>query len=62
MFAALAVAHHLQQRTSISIRRLVHTLRPLRTVTVQIGQHQFTAEPALTPEAAEIIKAVQRGD
>jgi len=28
VFAALAVAHHLQQRTSISIRRLVHTLRP----------------------------------
>jgi hypothetical protein len=62
VFAALAVARHLQERTGVSIRRLVHTLRPLRSVTVQIGEHQLTAEPAITAEAAEIIRALSRGD
>jgi hypothetical protein len=62
VFAALAVARHLQERTGVSIRRLVRTLRPLRSVTVQIGEHQLTAEPALTPQAAELIGALSRGD
>jgi transposase len=62
VFAALAVARHLQERTGVSIRRLVQTLRPLRSVTVQIGEHQLTAEPAITSEAAEIIRALSRGD
>jgi hypothetical protein len=62
VFAALAVARHLQDATGISINRLVRTLRPLRSVTVQIGEHQLTAEPTNTPEAAAIIGALSRGD
>jgi hypothetical protein len=62
VFAALAVSRHLQERTGVSIRRFVRTLRPLRSVTVQIGGHQLTAEPTLTPEAAEIIRALSRSD
>jgi transposase len=61
VFAALAVARHLQDATGVSIKRLVHTLRPLRSVTVQIGDHQLTAEPAITPEAAAIIGALPPG-
>jgi hypothetical protein len=62
VFAAPAVSRHLQERTGVSIRRFVRTLRPLRSVTVQIGGHQLTAEPTLTPEAAEIIRALSRSD
>lgn len=62
VFAALAVSRHLQERTGVSIRRFVRTLRPLRSVTVQIGGHQLTAEPTLTPEATEILNALSRSD
>ena len=62
VFAALAISRHLQHQTGVSIKRLVRTLRPLRSVTVQIGDHQLTAEPTITPEASEILNALSRGD
>jgi hypothetical protein len=36
--------------------------RPLQSVTVQIGEHQLTAEPTITPEATEILNALSRGN
>jgi transposase len=62
VFAALAISRHLQDQTGVSIKKLVRTLRPLRSVTVQIGGHQLTAEPTITPEATEILNALSRGD
>ncbi len=37
VFTALAVARHLQQRTRISIKKLVATLRPLREITISVA-------------------------
>ncbi|MFC0647434.1 IS1634 family transposase, partial [Cellulomonas phragmiteti] len=51
VFAALAVARHLQDATDTTIKKLVRTLRPLRTVTIAIGPHTLTAEPQINPEA-----------
>jgi len=62
VFAALAISRHLQDQTGVSIKKLVRTLRPLRSVTVQIGEHQLTAEPTITPEATEILNALSRGN
>ena len=55
VFAALAVARHLQDATGITIKKLVRTLRPLRTVTIAIGGHTLTAEPLITTDARDIL-------
>ena len=55
VFAALAVARHLQDATDVTIKKLVRTLRPLRTVTITIGPHTLTAEPLISTEARAIL-------
>jgi hypothetical protein len=55
VFAALAVARHLQDATDVTIKKLVRTLRPLRTVTIAIGPHTLTAEPLISIEARAIL-------
>jgi len=55
VFAALAVARHLQDATATSIKKIVRTLRPLRTVTIRIGDHTVTAAPLINPDARAIL-------
>ena len=55
MFTALAVARHLQNATGVTIKKLVRTLRPLRTVTIRIGDHTVTAAPLINPDARTIL-------
>jgi len=50
VFAALAVARHLQDATDVTIRKLVRTLRPLRTVTIAIGG----TSPAVAPVVVRV--------
>jgi hypothetical protein len=58
VFAALAVARHLQERTGVSIKRLVQVLRPLRTVTITIAGQPLTAQPRLGPDAIAILDTI----
>lgn len=55
VFAALAVSRHLQDLTGASIKRLVRTLRPLRTVRIGIGGQELTAAPEITTDARAIL-------
>lgn len=55
VFAALAIARHLQDTTGISIKKLVRTLGPLRTVTIRIGKQTITAAPSIGADAREIL-------
>lgn len=55
VFAALAIARHLQEATGLSIKKLVRTLRPLRTVTIRIGAQTITAAPAISADARDIL-------
>ncbi len=55
VFAALAVARHLQDATGVSIKKLIRTLRPLRSVTIEINGHTLTAAPTIGAEAREIL-------
>ncbi len=57
VFAALAVARHLQNETGMSIRKIVATLRPLQQVTLTIAGHEHTAADPLTDPARDIIAA-----
>lgn len=59
VMAALAVAHHLQDTTGISIARIVRELRGLQEVTINLSGHQITAQPQLTQTATSILKSLQ---
>ena len=58
VFAALAVARHLQARIGWTIKRLVRALRPLQTVTITIAGQQITAQPRLVPETAALLESL----
>lgn len=55
VFAALAVSRHLQDLTGVSIKKLVRTLRPLRTVRVEVDGHPITAVPQIAGDARAIL-------
>ena len=54
VFAALAVSREAQDRTGVSIKKIVQTLRPLRSATISLGRQQITARPRI-PDAAQAI-------
>jgi transposase len=58
VFAALAVARHLQDTTGISIKKLVQTLKPLRTVTIDVNGHHLTAAPAIDADTQDILDSI----
>ena len=58
VFAALAIARHLQNATGMSIKKIVRTLRPLCTVTIGIGKERLTAAPIVSPDARTILDAL----
>ena len=58
VFAALAVARHLQDATGLSIKKIVRTLRPLQQITVRIAGHEHLAADPLTEPAREILEAI----
>ncbi len=55
VFAALAVSRHLQDATGVTIKTLIRTLRPLRTIRVDVGGHPITAAPQITDQARAIL-------
>ena len=58
VMAALAIARHLQDTTGISIKRIIRTLKPLQEITINLNGHHLTAADPLTPEAEEILTAL----
>ncbi|WP_413542371.1 hypothetical protein [Citricoccus nitrophenolicus] len=58
VFCALAVARHLQEATGISIKKLVQTLRPLRTVIIDVNGHELTAAPAIDADTQKILDQI----
>ncbi len=58
VFAALAVARYLQQRSGVSIKKLVQTLHPLQEITITLAGQSIAAQPQIPPEAQELIDRV----
>jgi len=48
-FAALAINRHLQERTGVSITKLVQALRAVRFATVRVNGHETTIDPTSRP-------------
>jgi hypothetical protein len=58
VFAALAVSRHLQDVTGLSVKRLVTTLRQVRSAVVEVGGERLTLPPLVPPEAQEILDVI----
>jgi Transposase DDE domain len=61
VFAALAVARHLQDATGTSIKKIVQTLRTARSATIEINRQRLTLDPDLTDTARHILKRLESG-
>jgi len=59
VFTALAISRTVQNRTGQSIRRVLRTLRPLRSATIEINGTTHTFPPALSPGETTIINALK---
>jgi hypothetical protein len=58
VFTALAVARVVQNRTGLSIRRVLRTLKPARSATIEINGVAQTIPPALGPDQTAILNAL----
>jgi uncharacterized tellurite resistance protein B-like protein len=61
MFAALAVARHLQDLTGTSIKKIVATLRTARSATIEINGQHLTLKPDLTDTARALLTQLETG-
>ena len=57
---ALAIARTVQDRTGLSLRRVLRTLRPLRSATITINGITQTIDPAISPDQQTIIDNITR--
>ena len=55
VFAALAVAHHIETTTGMSIKKFVTTFRRYRTVEISTGTHILTAEDPIPADLAALL-------
>ncbi|MGX1770391.1 IS1634 family transposase [Dietzia sp. NPDC055343] len=61
VFAALAIARHLQNRTGSSIKKIVRTLRRIHTVVIDVDGHELTARTPLDDDSQAILTAIAAG-
>lgn len=59
VFTALAVSRTVQNRTGLSLRRVLRTLKPLRSATIEINGITTTIPPALNPDEDAILNALE---
>lgn len=58
VFTALAISREVQNRTGLSIRRVLRTLKPLRSATLEINGTTTTIPLALSAEEQKLINAL----
>ena len=58
VFAALAITRYLTAASGLSLKKIIHTLKPLRTITINVSGHELIAEDPPTPQAREILDAL----
>lgn len=59
VFAALAITRYLTSASGLSIKKIVQTLRTVRSATIEINGQQLTPEPKLPEQAQAILTAVK---
>lgn len=59
VFTALAVSREVQNRTGLSLRRFLRTLKPLRSATIDLNGVIATFPPAINTEVKTILDALE---
>ncbi len=59
VFTALALSRAVQERTGLSVRRFLRTIKPLRSATVEINGTITTIPPALGTGETTILNALE---
>jgi transposase len=59
VFAALAISRHLQAATGASIKKIVQTLRTIRSATIEVNGQQLTLEPKIPQHAKDLLDAIK---
>lgn len=59
VFTALAVSREVQNRTGLSLRRVLRILKPLRSATIEINGVITTIPPALGPDEQNLLNALE---
>jgi hypothetical protein len=62
VFAALAVSRTVQNRTGLSLRRVLHMLKPLRSADIEINGVIQTFPPELNPDQTRILNELTQAD
>ncbi len=62
MFTALAVSRTVQNRTGLSLRRVLLTLKPLRSADIEINGVTQTFAPEIRPELAKTLTELTTPD
>jgi Transposase DDE domain len=62
VFTALALSRTIQNRTQLSLRRVLRTLKPLRTATLEINGITTTIPPSLNPDEQALLDALEAPD
>ena len=60
VFCALAIARDLQDRTGVSIQKIIRALKPLRDIVVNLNGHEITATTPPAPEAQDILDSLKQ--
>lgn len=55
VFTALAVAHYIESRAGVSIKKFIRTLEPVRTGVVSVGGKTFQLKPEIPDNASDIL-------
>ena len=61
VFASLAISRRIEKLTGFSIKRLVKTLRPIRSGTVIINGAEYPAEPEIPKDIHTLLQKLRSG-
>lgn len=62
VFTALAIVRHIESATSISTKKFINTLKPIRTGIVAIGEESIQLEPEIPTAIIDILKTLDLPD
>ncbi len=61
VFASLAISRRMEKLTGLSIKRIVKTLRPIRSGTVIINGTEYPAEPEIPKDIHNLLRKLEPG-
>ncbi|MBI5358677.1 IS1634 family transposase [Candidatus Amesbacteria bacterium] len=61
VFTSLAISKRMEKLTGLSIKKIIKTLRPIRSGTVTINGTEYQAEPEITEDIHKLLQKLESG-